>query len=50
MEEANKLGNIDIVLLDTSGRLHTNCDLMDELTGIKKSVGKAREGAPHEVG
>ena len=49
IDEAIKMGDIDIVLADTSGRLHTNCDLMDELAGIKKSIGKRMEGSPHEV-
>jgi len=49
VDEAIKMGDIDIVLADTSGRLHTNCDLMDELAGIKKSIGKRMEGSPHEV-
>ena len=49
VDEAIKMGDIDIVLADTSGRLYTNCDLMDELAGIKKSIGKRMEGSPHEV-
>ena len=48
VDEAIKMGDIDIVLADTSGRLHTNCDLMDELAGIKVN-GKRMEGSPHEV-
>ena len=39
----------DIVLCDTSGRLHTNFSLMDELTKCKRSVSKRLNGAPHEV-
>eukprot|EP00887_Chlorella_sp_A99_P003323 scaffold26.g3323.t1 len=39
----------DLVLCDTSGRLHTNYNLMDELAKCKRSVGKALVGAPHEV-
>ena len=49
MDQAIKMGDVDIVLADTSGRLHTNCDLMDELAGIKRSIGKRMEGSPHEV-
>ena len=49
VDEACKMGDVDIVLADTSGRLHTNCDLMDELVGVKKSIGKRMEGAPHET-
>ncbi|EFJ27810.1 hypothetical protein SELMODRAFT_77470 [Selaginella moellendorffii] len=39
----------DIVLADTSGRLHTNFSLMDELEDCKKAIGKALAGAPNEV-
>lgn len=39
----------DILLCDTSGRLHTNYSLMDELKKCKKSVSKRLPGAPHEV-
>ncbi|EGB13456.1 signal recognition particle-docking protein FtsY [Pseudodesulfovibrio mercurii] len=37
----------DLLLLDTAGRLHTKSNLMDELTKIKRVVGKKHEGAPH---
>ena len=49
VDEAIKLGDVDVVLADTSGRLHTNCDLMDELVGLKKSIGKRLASAPHET-
>ena len=49
VDEALAMGDVDVVLADTSGRLHTNCDLMDELVGVKKSIGKRMEGAPHET-
>ena len=39
----------DIVLVDTAGRLHTKSNLMDELRKIKRTLGKAMPGAPHEV-
>ena len=41
--------NIDVVLIDTAGRLHNKIHLMDELSKIKRSVNKALQGAPHEV-
>ena len=41
--------DIDIVLCDTSGRLHTDVNLMDELEKMERVAGKAKEGAPHEV-
>jgi fused signal recognition particle receptor len=41
--------NIDIVIADTAGRLHTQDNLMDELAKIKRVVGKLDPGAPHET-
>ncbi len=41
--------DIDVVICDTSGRLHTNDNLMDELKKIRRVSDKALEGAPHEV-
>jgi fused signal recognition particle receptor len=41
--------SIDVVLIDTAGRLHNKIHLMDELSKIKRSVNKAFSGAPHEV-
>jgi fused signal recognition particle receptor len=49
VDEALAMGDVDVVLADTSGRLHTNCDLMDELVGVKKSIGKRMSNAPHET-
>ena len=40
---------LDVVLCDTAGRLHTKSNLMDELKRIQRTLGKAQEGAPHEV-
>ncbi|CAN1236888.1 Cell division protein FtsY homolog, chloroplastic [Linum grandiflorum] len=40
----------DIVLCDTSGRLHTNYSLMEELVACKKAVGKVVPGAPNVIG
>ncbi|XP_075658842.1 cell division protein FtsY homolog, chloroplastic-like [Castanea sativa] len=39
----------DVVLCDTSGRLHTNFNLMEELIACKKAVGKIVPGAPNEI-
>jgi fused signal recognition particle receptor len=39
----------DVVIIDTAGRLHTQEHLMDELKKIKRVIGKALEGAPHEA-
>jgi fused signal recognition particle receptor len=40
---------MDIVLVDTAGRLHTRFNLMEELKKVYRVVGKAMPGAPHEV-
>jgi len=40
---------IDIVLIDTAGRLHTNINLMEELKKIKRAIAKKMPGAPHEI-
>jgi len=39
----------DICIVDTAGRLHTKKGLMEELSKIKRSMGKKLEGAPHDV-
>ncbi len=39
----------DVVLIDTAGRLHTRTSLMDELSKIKRVLGRQHQGAPHEV-
>jgi fused signal recognition particle receptor len=41
--------NIDVVIVDTAGRLHTRFNLMEELKKIYKVTGKALPGAPHAV-
>jgi fused signal recognition particle receptor len=40
---------IDVVLIDTAGRLHTSFNLMNELKKIKRVLAKADETAPHET-
>jgi fused signal recognition particle receptor len=40
---------IDVVLIDTAGRLHTKTNLMDELEKIYRIAGKKLPGTPHEV-
>ncbi len=47
--EASLARGIDILLIDTAGRLHTQKNLMEELKKIKRSVNKKMPGAPHEV-
>jgi len=41
--------NIDIIIADTAGRLHTQDNLMDELAKIKRVMGKIDATAPHET-
>lgn len=41
--------NMDILLIDTAGRLHTRYNLMEELKKVNRVVGKALPGAPHAV-
>lgn len=40
---------IDIVLADTAGRLPTQLNLMEEIKKVKRVIGKALDGAPHEI-
>ncbi|TAN38773.1 MAG: signal recognition particle-docking protein FtsY [Nitrospirae bacterium] len=47
--EAARARAVDIVIIDTAGRLHTKSSLMEELKKIKRVCGKAMPGAPHEV-
>jgi len=41
--------NVDVILIDTAGRLHNKAHLMDELSKIKRVIQKAIPDAPHEV-
>ncbi|MBF0467610.1 MAG: signal recognition particle-docking protein FtsY [Desulfamplus sp.] len=47
--EASIARGVDILLIDTAGRLHTQKNLMEELKKIKRSVSKRLPGAPHEI-
>jgi fused signal recognition particle receptor len=47
--EAAKSRGIDVLIVDTAGRLHTQDHLMRELTKIRDVVAKRIDGAPHEV-
>ncbi|HWO22880.1 MAG TPA: signal recognition particle-docking protein FtsY [Kofleriaceae bacterium] len=40
---------LDIVICDTAGRLHSNAGLMDELKKVRRVCDRAMPGAPHEV-
>lgn len=40
---------VDVVIVDTAGRLHTSGSLMDEMKKINRVIGKRLPGAPHET-
>ena len=46
---AAKARQVDVVLIDTAGRLHTKTNLMDELRKITRVINQELPGAPHEV-
>lgn len=41
--------DVDVVIVDTAGRMHTKDNLMEELKKIKRVIAKKMRGAPHEV-
>ena len=41
--------NVDVLIADTAGRLHTQDDLMSELQKVKRVMKKLDENAPHEI-
>jgi fused signal recognition particle receptor len=47
--EAGISRGVDVVLVDTAGRLHTNRGLMAELAKVRRVIGRKLEGAPHET-
>jgi len=47
--QSAKAKGIDIVMIDTAGRLPTQLHLMEELKKVKRVLGKGLEGAPHET-
>ena len=47
--DSAKAKNIDILMVDTAGRLHTQKGLMDELVKIKNTLNKQSLDAPHEI-
>lgn len=46
---ARKARNLDLLLIDTAGRLHTQHNLMEELKKVKRVIGKADPGEPKDV-
>ena len=47
--EAAVSRGVDIVYIDTAGRLHTKVNLMEEIKKIKRTAGKKLPEAPHEI-
>jgi fused signal recognition particle receptor len=47
--QSGKARGVDVVMVDTAGRLPTQLHLMEELKKIKRVIGKGMEDAPHEV-
>jgi fused signal recognition particle receptor len=44
-----KSSGVDVVIVDTAGRLHTQDDLMEELAKVRRVIARQLEGAPHET-
>ena len=47
--EQARLSNVDVLLIDTAGRLHNKANLMAELEKIRRVIAKLDPAAPHEV-
>lgn len=47
--QAAKARSIDVLVVDTAGRLHTKTNLMAELEKMRRTAGRIVGGAPHEV-
>lgn len=47
--KAAQARDIDVLIIDTAGRLHTKVNLMEELKKIQRIIGRELPGAPHEV-
>lgn len=47
--QAGRARGMDVVMVDTAGRLPTQLHLMDELKKVRRVIGKGMEDAPHEV-
>lgn len=46
---AAKARNVDVLIVDTAGRLQNRYNLMEELKKINRVIGKGVHGAPHET-
>jgi fused signal recognition particle receptor len=47
--DAARARNADVVIVDSAGRLHTQSDLMQEITKVERVIARKLEGAPHET-
>ena len=47
--QSGRARKMDVVMVDTAGRLPTQLHLMEELKKIKRVIGKGMDDAPHEV-
>jgi fused signal recognition particle receptor len=47
--QAAQARDIDVLIADTAGRLHTQSNLMEELKKVRRVMGKLDDSAPHEV-
>jgi fused signal recognition particle receptor len=47
--EAGITRGVDVVIVDTAGRLHTSDSLMEELRKVNRVIAKRLPGAPHET-
>lgn len=47
--QAAKARKVDVLIIDTAGRLHTKTNLMAELEKMRRTIGRVVDGAPHEV-
>jgi fused signal recognition particle receptor len=47
--ESARARNIDVLIADTAGRLHTQSNLMEELKKVKRVITKLDADAPHEI-
>ncbi len=41
--------DVDVLIIDTAGRLHTKAPLMEEIKKVNRTISKQMEGAPHET-
>ncbi len=47
--QSAKANNVDVVIIDTAGRLHNKVNLMNELSKIRNVMAKVMPQAPHDV-